>query len=58
MHAGPRSAPFPVNATVAIYLGLSKETGGLFQYARTVLHALARGADPSARIVDAIHVES
>ena len=40
-----------MNATVAIYLGLSKETGGLFQYARTVLHALARGTCPSVRLV-------
>ena len=51
IHVGPRSALLPVNATVAIYLGFSTEAGGLFQYARTVLHALVRGADPGVRLV-------
>ena len=37
--------------TVAVYLGLPKESGGLFQYARTVLHSLARRSDHAERLV-------
>jgi glycosyltransferase involved in cell wall biosynthesis len=38
-------------ATIAVYLGCRKETGGTFQYARTLLHALARACPPDLRIV-------
>jgi len=39
------------HVTVAVYLGLPKESGGLFQYARTVLHSLARRSDHAERLV-------
>ena len=37
--------------TVAMYLGVRKETGGLYQYARTLLHALASTADGDLHLV-------
>lgn len=37
--------------TVALHLGLTKETGGLFQYARTLASALARGCPEDRRVV-------
>jgi glycosyltransferase involved in cell wall biosynthesis len=37
--------------TVALYLGVRKETGGLFQYARTVAHALANARPDNRRLV-------
>ena len=39
------------HVTVAVYLGLPKESGGLFQHARTVLHSLARRSDHAERLV-------
>lgn len=37
--------------TVAIYLSLPKETGGIFQWARTVLHALSNARDRDVRVI-------
>lgn len=37
--------------TVAIYLSALKETGGTFQYARTLAHALAESLRPDIRVV-------
>lgn len=37
--------------TIALYLGVRKETGGLFQYARTVAHALSRASHQDRRII-------
>lgn len=42
--------------TIAIYLGCPKETGGTFQYARTVLRCLAAQSPADARVV-ALHPE-